>query len=493
MIRLNNNKLTEYFQLKTKVERKELGQFFTDPKIAQYMASMVHEIVGVEKINVLDAGAGEGILTSFAAQRLVDLGHTNIHAVLYEIDQDLLPVLHENMVYVKDKLKESNATFSFEIRNKDFIMTRPDWREKNYHVSIINPPYFKISAKDSPYSGATLDLFTGNPNIYASFIAVVSACLAPGGQMVAIVPRSFTNGLYFKSFRYYLINRLSLSRIHIFKSRNNLFKNMGVLQENIICKYVKEPQRENIEIWSSVGIEDLSGSEKEFYSKELIFDTSTNLFFIRIPESTEDANILKRVEKWKNAFEDYGYFISTGPIVEHRTKNYITNKTDLENTVPLMRMHNIKPFQTCWTGKKEKDARFKLLDGYEKYITKNNVYVILKRFSSKDEKRRLVAGVHNPDEFESDVIGLENHLNYIGQNKKEFDINEARGLAALFNSTIMDRYFRSISGNTQVNATEIRLMKLPDKDKIIKIGSEIKKLEKINQKNIDLIVNQEIL
>jgi len=490
---LNINLEYTFFTLKTKNERKELGQFFTDPLVAKYMASMIHPIEGVDVVRILDAGAGEGILTICGVKRLVELGHKKIHAVLYEIDLEVISILFDNMNYFQNDLGDSGVEFSFEIRNKDFILSRPDWWEKDYHVSIINPPYFKINAKDSPYSGATLDLFKGSPNIYASFMAVISACLAPKGQMVAIVPRSFTNGLYFKSFRYFLINRLSLQRIHIFKSRNNLFKNMGVLQENIICKYVKESQRENIEICSSLSAEDLLGSEINHYPKDLIIDTTTNLFFIRVPESDEDARILKKVEDWKNTFNDYGYFISTGPIVEHRTKKFISDKNDLENSVPLIRMHNIKPFHTYWTGQKDKDARFKLLDGHEKHLTKNTVYVILKRFSSKDEKRRLVAGVHNPKKFDCELIGLENHLNYIGQGKGELDLVEAYGLAALFNSTVMDRYFRAISGNTQVNATEIRLMKLPNRNQIIKIGAEINKVKKINQEIIDQIVENEIL
>lgn len=85
-----------------------------------------------------------------------------------------------------------------------------------------------------------------------------------------------------------------------------------------------------------------------------------------------------------------------------------------------------------------------LLYGHAKHTVRNSVYVILKRFSSKDEKRRLVAGVHSPERIAGQLISLENHLNYITR-KQKMGLAEAYGLAGLFNSTVIDKYFRCIS------------------------------------------------
>jgi adenine-specific DNA-methyltransferase len=46
----------------------------------------------------------------------------------------------------------------------------------------------------------------------------------------------------------------------------------------------------------------------------------------------------------------------------------------------------------------------------------------------------------------------------------------------LFNSALLDRYFRIISGNTQVNATEIRAIRCPPLDLVTKIGKRLKTL-----------------
>lgn len=476
---------------KPEEDRKGIGQFFTGQLVSDYMASMVESIGLVKTVRIIDAGAGVGILTCSAALRCLELGYNQVHAVLYETDKDVVPYLVRSMDSVSDAFSSRDANFTYEVRQEDFIASRPDRHEEPFHISSINPPYFKYNS-ESPYSGATADLFKGNPNIYASFMAVVLACLATNGQMVAIVPRSFANGLYFKGFRSYLKQGISLEKIHIFKSRNKVFKDIDVLQENIICKFIKHEQSGQVEIRSSTSSEDLSNSEVNIYPSQLIIDSTNSYNIIRIPETKEDASTLSKVENWPNSFDGLGYFISTGPVVEHRTFDYIVAAENLANSVPLLRMHNVKAFKTEWSGKHRKDARFVLLDGHEKHISKNDVYVLLKRFSSKEEKRRLVAGVHDPNIVGCDLIGLENHLNYIGLSGEHLSLTEAFGVATLFNSTFMDRYFRSISGNTQVNATEIRLLKLPNRETILALGCSMLKAKDQKQETVDAIVYRHI-
>ena len=476
---------------KSDFERKKLGQYFTSSAIAHYMASMIKPF-NKPIVRMLDAGAGAGILTIAAALRCLEIGNNHVHAVLYEIDEAAIFYLKRNMKQLAVHFQHQHGIFSFEIRHQDFVLSRPDKTEHPFHISLINPPYFKYNTKTSPYSSATSDLFKGNPNIYASFMAVVSQCMAPNGQMMAIVPRSFTNGLYFNGFRHYMQQTMSLDRLHIFRSRNTLFKTLSVLQENIICSYIKDYQSHNITVCTSTSAEDLHQVLVKRYLAKLLIDNTNLHNIIRIPESQQDANILGIVEAWHASFHKNGYFISTGPVVEHRTKEYITLPNHKENSAPLLRMHNVKAFETTWTGKNKKDACFRLCHGHEKHTSINQRYLLLKRFSAKDEKRRLVAGIHEPETITGKYIALENHLNYIGRTNGDLETTEAYGLAALFNSTLMDRYFRCISGNTQVNATEIRLLKLPGVEVIHQIGAAILKSGKTDQKNVDDTVNSHL-
>ena len=479
-----------------KDKSKKLGQYFTSIKIAKYMANMIssEEVSSLDKqVRILDAGAGEGILAISAVLECVSLGFKNIHLTLYEVDPDLIMHLQKQieMLYTLKQLKTIH--FEFEILNLDFILNRPD-KNKNFlpfDICIINPPYFKYSVQKSPYSKATADLFKGDPNIYASFMATCISYLKEDGQLIAITPRSFTNGLYFKGLRHYLSAVSSLDRIHIFKSRNKLFKDSSVLQENIIFKLTKKQQSQNILIIASDSDKDIENGKMKSYDSSFIFDKTNELRIIHIPENENDALIMQQANTLKSNFSDSGYHISTGPVVEHRTRKYIVESINIkENIVPLLRPHNVRLMNTVWSGKHKKDVMFISSQDSDKHLLANKTYVLLKRFSSKDEKKRLTAGVYTPV-GKSRVIGFGNKLNYISLKDSAFEADEAFGLAAVLNSTFMDSYFRCFSGNTQVNATEIRIMKFPTRNIICQIGRELVK-KNITQGIIDKIVMENL-
>jgi len=195
-----------FLRSKSLKSRKILGQFFTGLIVSDYMASLVIKPKS-KTIRILDAGAGTGILTASTALHCLGMGCKAVHAVLYELDCEAAVSLEQTLKIIQSKFCRQLGTFTYEICCEDFVLARPDKKEniQPFDISVINPPYFKYSAKDSPYAKAVADLYHGDPNIYASFMAVVMACMKAGGQMVTITPRSFTNGLYFKGFREYLL------------------------------------------------------------------------------------------------------------------------------------------------------------------------------------------------------------------------------------------------------------------------------------------------
>jgi adenine-specific DNA-methyltransferase len=475
--------------------RKKYGQFYTSHNIATYMASLIQK-PQKKHIRILDAGAGFGILAIQAILECIQYNPTTIFVSVYEIDIEVIPYLKQNLNMIKNYLLQININFSFTINNKDFVLSRPDQDTEptKFDISIINPPYFKYNVKKSSYAKSTIDLYKGDPNIYASFMAIAINCLQQKGQLISITPRSFTNGLYFKGFRNYILNNSSLSLIHIFKRRDKLFKDKlsSVLQENIICSFIKEKQNSCIKIRSSECAETINIAEENIYSNNLIIANFSCDRMIKIPETVKAASILKSAKKLESIFSDTDYYISTGPVVEHRCREYLVTIKNIANSVPLYRHHNVTPLKTIWNGLHKKDVRFKLADNHEKVTLPNSNYVLLRRFSTKDDNKRLIAGVYNKNEFNNDFIAFGNKINYIGSKNKKLSLVEAYGIAAVFNSSFMDDYFRCISGNTQVNATEIRMMYFPNKEYIIKIGKKIIKHKCFDQSKIDHIVNTEL-
>ena len=126
-----------------------------------------------------------------------------------------------------------------------------------------------------------------------------------------------------------------------------------------------------------------------------------------------------------------------------------------------------------------------MLDGANKLLVPNQNYVFLRRFTAKEEHHRLVAAPYFA-ELDTEVIGLENHLNYIHRPNGHLTEHETRGLAVLLNSTLMDSYFRIFSGNTQVSATELRKLPLPPLETIVELG----RLDAVSDNDVDTLVNE---
>ena len=75
------------------------------------------------------------------------------------------------------------------------------------------------------------------------------------------------------------------------------------------------------------------------------------------------------------------------------------------------------------------------------------------------------------------ALGFENHLNVFHENRRGLPNALADGLAAYLNTSAVDENFRRFNGHTQVNATDLRMMKYPSRATLIKLG----KLAKPNE------------
>jgi adenine-specific DNA-methyltransferase len=203
-----------------------------------------------------------------------------------------------------------------------------------------------------------------------------------------------------------------------------------------------------------------------------VIEDSSGDRVVRVTSNRLQHEVVDAVDGLPQRFRELPFKVSTGPVVTFRSRDFLRRER-ADDTAPLLWMHNVRPFMTQFTPKNGKPMHVLVSDQSNRLLLPAKRYVLLKRFTAKEERRRLVAGIVEAKDSYSSYVGLENHLNYVYRPSGELSGVEALGLAALFNSAIVDRYFRSISGNTQVNAAEIRAMPMPRVETIREIGKAV--------------------
>lgn len=482
-------------------ERKAKGQVFTPEGVCRFMAGLFTEIP--EHFRLLDAGAGVGSLASAVCERLLALSsprRVDIH--LYENDESLLPLLEANMSRCREALLATGHGMRFTIHPEDFILGTRGHRDQRslfddagaqeeFDAVIMNPPYFKVAA-DSAHALAMEDAFRGNTNIYMLFMARAAELLRPGGEMVAITPRSFCNGLYFRNFRRWFFSRMGLRHVHLFECRRSTFDD--VLQESIITlTHRLGTASSTTTITTSVGRDIPANPSRLSLPASRVLDDDAGGMVLRVPSSSEDLEVVEAVESWPDRFAEIGLAISTGPVVLFRAREYLLPEPDGPDAVPLLEPHNVKPFETTWpVARRGKPTAFRVCRESLKHLVPTRNYVLLRRFSAREERRRLTASRYLRTDESPPYLALENHLNYVYHAERELTVDEVHGLTALFNSALLDRYFRIMSGNTQVNATEIRNIRFPSLDRVAAIGSRVRMLGGRLHAQLERVVLEEL-
>jgi adenine-specific DNA-methyltransferase len=489
----------EYEEATTPARRRTAGHFGTPGSIAEFMAGMPPRLPA-GRIRILDAGAGVGTLAAAVCERIASLTATRtVEIDAWENDAGLVPFLRRTLERSRVVLEADGHRLDFTIHRRDFVLENAprakdlfdhDTAEGGYHLAIMNPPYFKLR-KESEQARAMASVVHGQPNIYTLFMAVACNMLAEGGDLVAITPRSYFNGPYFRRFRRWFFRRMTVRQIHLFQSRTEAFREAKVLQESVILWARKGAERSEVLVTTSEGRELSHGVERRMLPYPVVVDQSNADVTIRVPAGQLDEAAIELVDALPSRFCHLGLQISTGPVVTFRaTGHLLSERAAGDGSAPLVMMHNVRPFVTELAGRHNgKPSHFQVSVASRPLLLPARRFVLLKRFTAKEERRRLVAGVFEQRDSYSPWIAIENHVNYVCKPDGELSRDEALGLAALFNSALFDRYFRAISGSTQVNAAEIRSLPLPHWPAIRQIGHEIAAADRRDLVEVEAIVS----
>ena len=308
-------------------KRHELGQFLTPEPTARFMASIFGNTL--RDVRLLDAGAGAGALSAALVNRWCIAAHKprSIVITAYEADLEIIPRLERTYAACEEECAEAGIEFRAEIHAGDFIETvlpliRGDLftlPQTPFNAAILNPPYRKIQSD----SAARLLLRSAGietSNLYTGFLALVAKLLAEGAEMVAITPRSFCNGPYFKPFRAQFLSQMSLRRLHLLDSRSTAFRADAVLQENIIVHAVKstlKPERVMVSISRGVPDQDVTARDRA-YTEIVAPDDPEQFIHLVTDDAQEHAR--QSVRQLSTPLPSLGPEVSTGRVVDFRAR-----------------------------------------------------------------------------------------------------------------------------------------------------------------------------
>jgi len=472
MVELLERVDTVRLDVSRRTERKHksaLGQFMTPTGIARFMASLFPRN-NRDNCRLLDAGAGIGSLSSAFLDRCGSDGFNFIQTEVdvFEVDEALHDHLAETLA-----LHATRLPMSYRINAGDFIEHAVNstglWgTTRNYTHAILNPPYKKIGSH-SRHRLLLRQAGIETVNLYSAFVALALAQLEDGGHLVAIVPRSFCNGPYYRPFREWLLARAAIHHMHLFASRNQAFRDDEVLQENVILLLERGGKQGVVTISTSTddGFTDLVENVHPF--ERIVFPDDTERF-IHVPESAEpDAIALSPAIR--HSLADLGIEVSTGPVVDFRLRDFLRTMPEV-GSVPLLYPNHFANGRTEWpkVGAKKPNAIVRN-EETDKWLFPTGCYTVVRRFSAKEEVRRIVANVVDPADFPGHhSLGFENHLNVFHHAKHGLSEILARGLAVYLNASVVDDHFRRFNGHTQVNATDLRRMRYPSQEALHTLG-----------------------
>ena len=487
-------------------KRSGLGQYMTPVSIGRFMASLFDAVSG--EVRLLDPGAGVGSLSAAFIERCSDETKKprSVSLDCYEIEPVLIGHLESTLNEAEIQGRASGIDVTGTIHTDDFILSfahgsRADLfqsaesEDEPFTHVIMNPPYKKIhsaSAHRSALRRAGLE----TSNLYTGFMFLAALRLAEGGEMVAIVPRSFCNGPYFKPFRDQFFSLMKLRHVHVFEKRDAAFENDEVLQENIIIHAVRGTASSQVLITTSRGGAFAFDPESQDYVGEdmtqRIVDSTAVIRpgdpdkVVHIASTEFEQGIVNRMAHFTASLSDLGIEVSTGPVVDFRLCQDLRAEPG-KGTVPLLYATHFQGGKLEWPKTTKKPNAIAVTEKSRKWLYPNEGhFVVTRRFTSKEEERRIVASVYSSD-LPGEMVGFENHLNVFHANRKGISQSLAYGLSVYLNSSLVDYYFRQFNGHTQVNAADLRSLHYPTRETLERLGKKAGQTGLSRQEIDDLI------
>ena len=445
--------------------RAKLGAYYTPPALCERLLDMATD-AGVDwaSARVLDPACGGGAFLAPVARRMVaSRNGLDACAVLRDVERRLAGFEVDPFaawmsqvvldVALSDLCREAGAQLGSVVRVCDSLEQVP--AGEGFDLVVGNPPYGRVTLSPPLRRKFKRSLF-GHANLYGVFADLALRFTRAGGVIAYVTPTSFLAGEYFKALRGLLGREAPPASIGFVGKRKGVFAD--VLQETLLATYQRGGD-------SSAGTAHFissgdNGSIEVGAAGSFSLPESPDQPWL-MPRTEAQGALLSRVGASPYRLADYGYRVSTGPLVWNRHKTSLQEQPG-DGRYPLV-----------WAESVRSDGRFEFRAAKrnhkpyfqptpnERWVVTDFPCVLLQRTTAREQCRRLIAA-ELPSSFleEHGAVVVENHLNMVKPVNGTPKVSSA-ALAALLNSDVVDQVFRCINGSVAVSAYELEALPLP--------------------------------
>lgn len=445
--------------------RAKHGVFYTPPALTHRLLHLASK-AGVDwaKARVLDPGCGGGAFLTPVALKILSaldvkdpvaiLEHISTHVRGFELDRFSAWI---SQVVLESALREVCRAAGMRLPGVitvcDALSRQPE--EEGFDLVIGNPPYGRLTLEPELRAHYRRGLH-GHANAYGLFMDLGVRWARSGGTIAYITPTGFLGGHYFKELRKLMADEAPPLAIDLVTSRKGVFSD--VLQETLLATYRKGGKARQARV-HILALHDEATLEVSLAGSFSLPGIKTDPWLI--PRSGHQAELITRLRNMPHRLSDYGYKISTGPLVWNRHKPQL-HINPVSGSYPILWAECVTSdgrFEHR-TEKKNHKPYLRPKQGQEWLLTEDPC-VLVQRTTAKEQRRRLIAAVL-PGKLirKFGAVSVENHLNMVRPVVEKPAVS-LRVIAALLNSEVVDTAFRCISGSVAVSATELEALPLP--------------------------------
>jgi adenine-specific DNA-methyltransferase len=445
--------------------RSEFGAYYTPPALSYRLIEMTEEAgIDWKTCHVLDGSCGGAAFLAPVALRILreaeDMSPKAILRMIakrvrgFEIDPFaawMSQVLVEAALLTP--CMDANERLAPLVEVCDSLEKVVD-EDQRFDLVIGNPPYGRTKLDFYQRVRFARSLY-GHANLYGVFTHAALGWLKDDGIIAYVTPTSMLGGQYYKALRGLLAEEAPPRIIDFVTEREGVFED--VLQETMLAVY----QRNRVP--KPVQVHFLEHKESEVVvNKSGVFnlpEVGSHAWII--PRVEEHSELVSRLEKLPNRLADYGYGVSTGPLVWNRHKGQFHRqfKPGMHPVIWAESVSSSGKFE--WKSEKRSHLPWFKPREKDQWVITHKSCVLVQRTTAKEQSRRLiVAELGRAFVKHHKGVIVENHLNMVLPIVRKPLVSPAV-ITALLKSSVMDAAFRCINGSVAVSAYELESLPLP--------------------------------